>query len=814
VHQVRTVAGPPAARVRAAQPVARALLPQWVARLLGLAALACVGALEWQRQIGGYSSARALVWVLAAVAAAVFTLLAGQVRGRWRRAGALTLAVVLAALVGYLVSGAPLHYLKPRHWDELGSGFTDGLQALGTVALPYKSANPWPRIALELLVSGLFVLAGLLTFWPRAAVEDDDARSPLRAPDRGYQIVALAVLLVVIASPVVSLGGTRSLALGLVLSGLTVAFLWLERLPLRPGIGVAALLAAALVGALPLAALADRGEPWFDYRAFAENLGPDDPVHFSWSQTYGPITWPRDGNEVMRVSSNRPLYWKARDLDVFDGRTWRVRTDPTPRDNPLAPTWDPDVADGGAANPEWTSTISVDIRRMQTTDVIGAGTIMQVVNPSHPVDPGLAAGTWDSVGPLHRGDSYTLRVHVPRPNAVALSLAASSRQTRLHTDDLAVAVPFRPGISASDLRTGVETRRVHRAVVHFKGWSDKGAISFASYPSARRGNYDVEAVMRDSRYARTWELAKRLRRTAETPYQYVLAVNRFLRGKEFVYSERPRQPPPGEEPLDFFLNVSHQGYCQHYAGAMALLLRMGGIPARVVTGFSPGGYSSSRKQWIVRDTDAHAWVEAWFDRFGWVTFDPTPAATPARSRIFATDLPKTAASTPVPRATPGGGTSNATRNPEGGFAGGLLGARERAQAGTSTLSTGGGSSLWWLIPVILLALALPALWALALWRSPRGGTPMDRAVAELEGALRTLGRPVRTGTTLSQLERRLGPYSPEVSAYLHALTAGRYAPTPTPPARGGRRALRRALAQGLGLTGRVRALWALPPRVR
>jgi hypothetical protein len=319
--------------------------------------------------------------------------------------------------------------------------------------------------------------------------------------------------------------------------------------------------------------------------------------------------------------------------------------------------------------------------------------------------------------------------------------------------------------------------------------------------------------MQHSRYARTWALAKRLRRASETPDQYVLAVNSLLHRKEFVYSERPRQPPPGQEPLDYFLNVSHQGYCQHYAGAMALLLRMGGIPARVVTGFSPGGYSSSRKQWIVRDTDAHAWVEAWFDQFGWVTFDPTPAATPARSRIFATDLPKTAASTPVPRATPGASGSNATRNPEGGTAGGLLGARERAQAGTSTPSTG-GSSLWWLVPVILLALAIPAAWALALWRAPRGGTPMDRAVAELESALRTLGRPVRTGTTLSQLERRLGPYSPEVSAYLHALTAGRYAPTPTPPARGGRRALRRALAQGLGPTGRVRALWALPPRVR
>jgi hypothetical protein len=65
-----------------------------------------------------------------------------------------------------------------------------------------------------------------------------------------------------------------------------------------------------------------------------------------------------------------------------------------------------------------------------------------------------------------------------------------------------------------------------------------------------------------------------------------------------------------------------------------------------------------------------------------------------------------------------------------------------------------------------------------------------------------------------QLERRLGGYSPEVRAYLRALTAGRYGPAPAPPARGGRRALRRALAQGLGPIGRVRALWALPPRVR
>ena len=96
---------------------------------------------------------------------------------------------------------------------------------------------------------------------------------------------------------------------------------------------------------------------------------------------------------------------------------------------------------------------------------------------------------------------------------------------------------------------------------------------------------------------------------------------------------------------------------------MALLLRMGGVPARVATGFSPGGFSKRRDAWIVRDTDAHAWVEAWYDELGWVTYDPTPDLTPARSQIAALEAPAATAATPGVESDPaaGGGASGGRR---------------------------------------------------------------------------------------------------------------------------------------------------------
>src|SRR4051795_309204 len=103
----------------------------------------------------------------------------------------------------------------------------------------------------------------------------------------------------------------------------------------------------------------------------------------------------------------------------------------------------------------------------------------------------------------------------------------------------------------------------------------------------------------------------------------------YLKGDDFSYTE---SPPVAAENLDGFLFDAKSGYCQQYSGAMALLLRMGGIPARVSSGFTSGSYDRKANEYVVRDLDAHSWVEVWYSGIGWVTFDPTPAAAPPRNQ--------------------------------------------------------------------------------------------------------------------------------------------------------------------------------------
>src|SRR5204863_8787634 len=122
-------------------------------------------------------------------------------------------------------------------------------------------------------------------------------------------------------------------------------------------------------------------------------------------------------------------------------------------------------------------------------------------------------------------------------------------------------------------------------------------------------------------YKPLYAQARRVVGNAQSPYAAVLALESWLRGTGgFTYTQHP--PLARAEPLLDFVVRTKSGYCQHFAGAMTLMLRYLGIPARVAAGFSSGHYDKG--EWVVTDHDAHMWVEVWFRGWGWVPFDPTP----------------------------------------------------------------------------------------------------------------------------------------------------------------------------------------------
>jgi transglutaminase-like putative cysteine protease len=107
------------------------------------------------------------------------------------------------------------------------------------------------------------------------------------------------------------------------------------------------------------------------------------------------------------------------------------------------------------------------------------------------------------------------------------------------------------------------------------------------------------------------------------------AIEEHLRGN-YGYSLNLRGNPGRGDPLAAFLFDVREGHCEYFASAMTVMLRQAGIPARLVNGFTAGTYNSLARAWSVRQRNAHSWVEAYFEPYGWVEFDPTPAAPPVQ----------------------------------------------------------------------------------------------------------------------------------------------------------------------------------------
>ncbi len=127
---------------------------------------------------------------------------------------------------------------------------------------------------------------------------------------------------------------------------------------------------------------------------------------------------------------------------------------------------------------------------------------------------------------------------------------------------------------------------------------------------------------------RTVEFAQQLRREHNDDRDFVRSVLELLHTQDYYYTLEP--PPLGADSVDEFLFDTKRGFCAHYASAFAVLMRAAGIPARVVTGYVGGAYNPYAHDWIVRQSDAHAWDEVWIAGTGWMRIDPTAAIDPMR----------------------------------------------------------------------------------------------------------------------------------------------------------------------------------------
>ena len=120
---------------------------------------------------------------------------------------------------------------------------------------------------------------------------------------------------------------------------------------------------------------------------------------------------------------------------------------------------------------------------------------------------------------------------------------------------------------------------------------------------------------------RVLALARKLTQASPTIFDRALAIETYLRS--FPYTLDVEPPPPDRDVVDYFLFTAQRGYCDYYATSMVVLARGAGLPARIVIGYSSGDYNTSTAEYVIRQEDAHSWVEIYFSGIGWVEFEPT-----------------------------------------------------------------------------------------------------------------------------------------------------------------------------------------------
>ena len=350
--------------------------------------------------------------------------------------------------------------------------------------------------------------------------------------------------------------------------------------------------------------------------------------------TINPTTTP-----VLQVESPVAMYWKARSYGTYTPKGW------ISEDTEFQPTdWTPTHS---SAQPyekrfEVTHTLTPNYR---TRNLFAGG---QIISANRDV----RVETYDSPiynidlsGPLQLGRTY------PKVEQASISLDRVLRQEgpTAGRSQLAQAVP--PGFHLVDVaRDGDLVQQVALAE-ELPEQPDTLSLRAADREFKQGETYEVTssvslATAEDLRLAGldypTWALAKytalppelpqrvrdlgqELTADAETPYDKAKAIEAYL--KTLPYSLSINAPPYDADGVDYFLFEQKAGYSEYFGSAMTVLLRTQGIPARMVTGYTVGNQVPEHDIYVVTDSHSHGWVEVFFPRYGWISFEPTPGAT-------------------------------------------------------------------------------------------------------------------------------------------------------------------------------------------
>ena len=267
---------------------------------------------------------------------------------------------------------------------------------------------------------------------------------------------------------------------------------------------------------------------------------------------------------ALRLWSDRPQYLRGRVYRVFNGRVWSRGVDSERKGLTPAPPLDADLT-------RWLEEV-----------------------------PGT---TWAVPSPGASGPQVRSRILLERrPPAGALLAPGGVEFARLN------------GNSATMDGTGV-----------LEPWGSSPELyAVVNRPSLPAGSADADCLDASGEVdPRMKDLAGRLRQDAD-PAERIRRTLAYLR-TNCTYSLQVGQFL-STDPVGEFVFDKRKGYCEYFASAAALLLRMEGVPARYVVGYCVTPENLEGGHYVVREADAHAWVEAWLDGRGWVELDPTPAA--------------------------------------------------------------------------------------------------------------------------------------------------------------------------------------------